>query len=365
MDGNRFALVGVVAALLGSGCGDSASPSLELRAEGRHTALVVHGLLSRISLYSDKLLPVTETWKIDEVVAPLGDRFTFYSPPEIAEEWREQDQNPIEKDGEPLPSVFVHQLESGFSLIQVTEFLRVSIEKVYSDTAGTWREFRNALRETEGDSVTLIDLRNNPGGSVAICLAMADELVPEGRVLIASENHASPWSGEPLFQTTVSTAGGLGENRRFLFLANNWSASCAELMLAAVRGNRDDRFVGTTTYGKGIGQSLWTLPDGGMLRATSLRFWGPDGGSWHGEGLHPDVVVEERGAQLSVALAEAHQMAGRPPLLRELDDLEEKLWGQSAAGVGRSARADAPREFEARSSEELLPLDSLLAAGVR
>lgn len=353
-----FLLYTAVSPLLLS-CGDglaTSAPETKLRAEGRHTALVVHSLLQRISLYNDRLLPVTSTWSAEEVTAPLGDRYTFYSPPEIARDFREKEQNPQVEDGAPLPTVFVDSVAPGLSLIQVTEFRRVTIKNYPGDTTGTWREFRQALWQTRHEEVTLIDLRNNPGGSVMICLGMADELVPDQRVLVTQENRAAPWNGKPLLSSLPSSGGGLGEERRFVFLANHRSASCSELFLASALGNREDRFVGQTTFGKGVGQSLWTLPDGGMLRATSLLFWAPDGISWNGVGIAPDVEKHDREEQLQAAIELAHQMKNDQSSPLPPRKLEERLFARSAH---LADLVGSVAEFSPRPAEEIVPLDSI------
>ena len=293
--------------------GSETVPGASLDVPERREALVALGLLSRFYLWPEEI-PAKETvWNVQDALAPVTDRWTWYSEPVAAEKAREEEENPvIAPSGDPVPTVYVARADSGISYLLVSQFKRVTMEKVESDTSGTWLEFRKALRATAGDVATILDLRGNPGGNVDVCLGMADELVPGGKTLVYEEDAVGPWFGLPLRRAYASSGGGLGESRRYVYLVDGGSASCAEIFVAAARGNRpQDLVVGRRSYGKGIGQSIWNTPLGGLLRVTSLRFFGPDGVSWHRRGVEPDVEVSGSADQLARALVEARKMLYR------------------------------------------------------
>ena len=106
---------------------------------------------------------------------------------------------------------------------------------------------------------------------------------------------------------TDASAGDPGEGGKFVLLANNGSASCAEIFAAAVTELEDIPLVGITTYGKGIGQSSWSTPAGGLATITTLEFITPKGNSYHKKGLVPQYRCEG-GASIACAIeaAEAH-----------------------------------------------------------
>jgi len=204
----------------------------------------------------------------------------------------------------PLPTVYADSLAPDLSLIQVTEFRNVTIssDPGHGDTTGTWAEFRTALRQTASDAVTLLDLRGNPGGNIRICLGMADELVASG-VLLRMEDRSASYQPEQSGVLIVqATPGGLGEARRFILLADAHSASCSEIFVAAIRANRSDALIGQTTYGKGIGQSQWRTPGGGLLKVTSIRLSDAHGETWHHVGIAPDQAITGSAEQLAEAL---------------------------------------------------------------
>ena len=95
-----------------------------------------------------------------------------------------------------------------------------------------------------------------------------------------------------------------------MLLANSGSASCAEIFAAAVTELADIPLVGLTTFGKGIGQSSWSTPAGGLATITTLEFYTPKGNSYHKKGLKPSYYCE-KGANVSCAIAAAEVHFGK------------------------------------------------------
>lgn len=219
-----------------------------------------------------------------------------------------------------IPTVWVDSIADSISLIQITQFSLVTSEaditnlETDNDTLGTWREFRQALQETSKDEVTLLDLRFNPGGAVNICKAMADELVAENEILYLSDDREAT-----KIDTIIATKNGLGESRKFVMLANEGSASCSEIFIASVLGNRDIPLVGKTTYGKGIGQGhFWTYARG-LVKITSLGLSNNKSVTWNEVGIKPSHEVEGALVQLEKATSLAQEMKLKP--LRKISSL--------------------------------------------
>ena len=356
-----FALPLCALASCGGIAGETSVPGGRLDETGREEVLAVHGLLSRLYVRPEEIPPREKVWTIEETLAPLTDRWTFYFEPKKAEEEREEEEHaPVDTaSGLPVPTVWSFRVAEGITLLRITQFKRVTMEGTTGDTSGTWLELRRALAATDTERVTLVDLRSNPGGNVELCLNMADEFVPAGRVLLKMENRAAPWAGGKLRSERTARGGGIAENRRFVFLANGGSASCSEIFLAAVRGNRDDPLVGERTYGKGIGQSVWNTPAGGQLRVTSLRFLGPNDESWDGTGLLPDVEVSGSAAQLQRALAEARKILALPAPAPALPDSALRTIASLPAAV---PAVGAVAETAAAAGAALLALERPLSA---
>ena len=93
-------------------------------------------------------------------------------------------------------------------------------------------------------------------------------------------------------------------------LVNGYSASASEIFAGAVKDYGIGTLVGTTTFGKGIVQELFSFEDDTMIKITTAEYFTPSGENLHKKGIHPDVEVEysydaampERDPQLEKAL---------------------------------------------------------------
>ena len=78
-----------------------------------------------------------------------------------------------------------------------------------------------------------------------------------------------------------------------IILVDENSASASEIMAAAIRENNDNvKIVGTTTYGKGVIQTIFTLTDGSGIKLTTNEYYTPKHNSINKVGITPDVEVK-------------------------------------------------------------------------
>ena len=75
-------------------------------------------------------------------------------------------------------------------------------------------------------------------------------------------------------------------------LVNGNSASASEIFAGAVKDYGIGTIVGTTTYGKGVVQSIRQLSDGSAVKLTVANYYTPNGNSINKTGIEPDVEVE-------------------------------------------------------------------------
>ena len=168
----------------------------------------------------------------------------------------------------------------------------------------TYQQFENAITalKKQGMKALVIDLRNNPGGNFDTVCDMLDYILPEGVIISTKDKNGKG-------QVVKSDA----EHALKLPLAvlvNGNSASASEVFSGAVQDYGIGTIIGTTTYGKGIVQELYQLPDGTCLKITTSEYYTPNGRSIHGVGIQPDIEVEyvydetnpERDNQLQKAL---------------------------------------------------------------
>ena len=149
-----------------------------------------------------------------------------------------------------------------------------------------------AAFKAAGVAGVIVDLRNNPGGLLDHVVRIADMVLPEGLVTYVEDRHGSR-------QEERSDAEYW--NIPMVVLVNGSSASASELFTAAMQDYDRAAVVGTTTFGKGIVQSLITFAeDGAGMQLTTASYYSPKGRTIHKTGVEPDVVVElEEGAVIS------------------------------------------------------------------
>ena len=75
-------------------------------------------------------------------------------------------------------------------------------------------------------------------------------------------------------------------------LVNGESASASEILSGCLGYHDSAVIVGTKTFGKGIAQGIFAIPDGSALKLTTAYYYLPSGECIHKEGIEPDVVVE-------------------------------------------------------------------------
>ena len=131
----------------------------------------------------------------------------------------------------------------------------------------------------------MFDLRGNGGGGDNILQPIADLLLPEGLIFYTEDHDGNR-------QEYRSNAYKVG--LPMVVLCDENTASASEVLIAALQDYKAATIMGTTTFGKAIGQSTYTVAeDGSGLHLTTVRAYSPLGRNWHGEGLEPDIVVEQ------------------------------------------------------------------------
>jgi carboxyl-terminal processing protease len=97
--------------------------------------------------------------------------------------------------------------------------------------------------------------------------------------------------GEHGKRRTIATVGAPLPARPIVVLVDGDSASASELVAGAIRDRGAGRLVGTKSFGKGLVQTMFPLPDGAAIKLTTARYLTPAGHSLDRVGLTPDVVV--------------------------------------------------------------------------
>lgn len=190
-------------------------------------------------------------------------------------------------------------LDGQIGYLQVTEFDEVTAE-----------QFNEALAalEERGMQGLVIDLRNNPGGVLNTVVSMADQLLPEGKVVYTEDKNGE---GQTFYSDEEHQF-----NKPLAVLVNGNSASASEIFAGAIKDYQKGILVGTKTFGKGIVQNIYTLSDGSAVKLTVSRYFTPSGVCIHGVGIEPDIVVE---------LSEEAQNAGENITVEQDNQLQQAI----------------------------------------
>lgn len=170
----------------------------------------------------------------------------------------------VEKDGKKIAYIKVKQFED------VTK-----------------EEFAKELKAVKdaGAEGIVMDLRNNPGGNLDVCLAIADTFLDEGVIVSTVDK-----KGKKIVEKSDKEM----DKTPMTVLINENSASASEILAGAFKDRKRAKIVGTTSFGKGIVQKLFPLDDGSGVKITISEYFTPNKTKIHKIGVKPDIEVENK-----------------------------------------------------------------------
>ncbi|CCZ21360.1 periplasmic protease [Acetobacter sp. CAG:977] len=143
-----------------------------------------------------------------------------------------------------------------------------------------------SLHENENLKGLIIDLRGNTGGLLKEAVLSADLFLPEGLPLIKTKGRhkdadqkytTTEKYGRPVYPAVI--------------LIDGKTASSAEFFAGALQDYRHAVIVGTTSYGKGVIQSVESIPEAGEMYLTWTRYYLPSNYSPDIYGLVPNICT--------------------------------------------------------------------------
>ncbi len=145
------------------------------------------------------------------------------------------------------------------------------------------------LRKQIGDKLTgyVIDLRNNPGGLLDQAIAVSDDFLNQGAIVITKGRNSEET------QRSQARNGDLTDGKKIIVLINGGSASASEIVAGALQDHNRATIVGTRSFGKGSVQTIIPLGANGAIRLTTARYYTPRNRSIQAKGIDPDIVVEQ------------------------------------------------------------------------
>ena len=192
----------------------------------------------------------------------------------------------VVRDGEEYPGTATRALIENDTVEYEMRDGKIGYIAVSGFEEVTLNQFEEALDDlnNQGMKGLIIDLRSNPGGNLSTVVDMVDLILSEGTIVSVKDRNGNG---------NIYTADkDCKLNVPLVVLTNGYSASASEIFAGAVKDHKLGTLVGTTTYGKGIVQNIYSLGDGTSLKITGAEYFTPSGTNIHGIGIAPDVEIE-------------------------------------------------------------------------
>ena len=146
----------------------------------------------------------------------------------------------------------------------------------------------------EGMKSLVVDLRWNPGGLLTSSKDVSELFLPKNTLVVYTQGRkTAKTSATENMKLYTERAPVLPEGFPMVVLANDQSASAAEIVTGALQFWKRAIVVGEKTYGKGSVQTIIPLehPEGAALRLTTALYYTPAEVTIDGAGIKPDVEV--------------------------------------------------------------------------
>ncbi len=169
----------------------------------------------------------------------------------------------IKRDMVPIYSV-----DAALMLDQKTGYIKIN-----RFSATTYDEFVEALAtlKEKGASQLIVDLRDNPGGYLDAATTICDEFIDGDKLLVYTNGRKS---GKNEYYAGEKSS---FEHGKIAILVDEGSASASEILAGAVQDWDRGIIVGRRTFGKGLVQEQYEMPDGSALRLTIAKYYTPSG----------------------------------------------------------------------------------------
>lgn len=174
-----------------------------------------------------------------------------------------------------IKSVSCEMLDDQIGYIRISQFIGVTEEQ--------YREAFKTLKDQNMEKL-VVDLRGNPGGLLTSVCGILRQILPEGLIVYTEDKYGN--------REEEKCDGKNQLDMPLAVLVNENSASASEIFAGAVKDYGIGTIVGTTTYGKGVVQSIQPLSDGSAVKLTVSNYYTPKGNNINKKGIEPDVSVE-------------------------------------------------------------------------
>ena len=189
----------------------------------------------------------------------------------------------------------------------------------------------------------VVDLRNNPGGLLDQAIAVSDDFLERGAIVLTKGRNNEET------QRAQARPGDIAEGKKVVVLVNGGSASASEIVAGALQDHKRATVIGTRSFGKGSVQTIIPLGANGAIRLTTARYYTPSNRSIQAQGINPDIIVEQELPEELKAKAPAEKPRGEASLRGHLKgervDKDGKESSGSASYVPKEPEKDVQLQY--------------------
>jgi carboxyl-terminal processing protease len=201
----------------------------------------------------------------------------------------------VERDGKEIDFDITRKTIVTKSVSSEVKEDNIGYLRITSFDENTYKEFKENLSnlKEKGIKGLVIDLRDNPGGLLDVCVDIADDLIGEGTIVYTKDN-----SGKKEYYKSDKNE----LDMPMAVLINGGSASASEILTAALVDNNKAIAIGETSFGKGLVQSVKGLKDGTGYKLTTAQYFTPNDNYINGKGITPKIQEKDKNKQLKLAI---------------------------------------------------------------
>jgi carboxyl-terminal processing protease len=244
----------------------------------------------------------------------------------------------VQRTGQPKPLVFTITRETIHAPSVRSRVLQGNIGYVQVLVFGmtTGQELTSSLQRLDKQGVKgiILDLRNNGGGYLNSAIDVSSLFVPEGPI-VSIDSRTRPLTTFDAENTAMAP-------HPLAVLVNGFTASASEITSGAIQDSGAGVLIGSRTFGKGVVQTIYPLPDGSAIKITTARYLTPNGRDINSVGITPDIAVED------VKAADFGRPDTDGQLKRALTYIQDKIATGSPQDTGKPTSMNPPSSTSGR-----------------
>lgn len=170
----------------------------------------------------------------------------------------------IRRDVVLTPTVsYAGMVDASTGYVRLTQFGQSTANEVETALSKLKRQGMRRL---------IFDLRGNGGGMLDAAISVADQFLPSGCLIVSTKGRHKRSNDDQ-----YASSGGLFEQGSLVVLIDEYSASASEIVAGAIQDNDRGLVLGRRSFGKGLVQREFPLPDGTAVFLTIARYYTPSG----------------------------------------------------------------------------------------